>query len=70
MEAAPHPPRPPDDLTGGALAAYHAGYSAAPSWTSAGAAFEFTSLRVGLFAAFARGWEDRRAEDAMNEQAS
>ena len=66
MQAVPHPP---DDLAGGELAAYQEGYSAALSWTSAGAAFEFTSLRMDFYPAFARGWEDGRAEDARNERA-
>jgi len=66
MQAAP---RPPADLTGGDHAAYLAGYSAALGWTSPGAAFEFTSLRIDFYPAFCRGWEDGRAEDAVNEQA-
>ncbi len=70
MQAAPNPSSAPSDLTGGDLAAYNDGYSTALSWTSAGAAFRFTSLRMEFFPAFARGWEDRRAEDAMDEQAS
>ena len=60
----------PTDLSGGDLAAYLAGYSAGPGSTSAGVAFEFSSLRMDFYSAFTRGWEDRRAEDAINEQAS
>ena len=62
-------PESPPDLSGGDLAAYLEGCRMALGWTSAGAAFEFTSLRLDFYPAFARGWEDGRAEDAMNEQA-
>ena len=60
----------PAGLDGTHLAAYREGYAAAPTWTFIGEAFESSSLRAELQEAFLRGFNDRLAEAAKNEQAS
>jgi hypothetical protein len=65
--------RLPADLHGEQITAYREGYDAASlwaSWTFDGAAFEASSLRADLQASFVRGYHDRLAEIAANEQAS
>ena len=55
----------PGDLHGANLDAYVAGYRAATDalwWDSAEAAFNSSSMRGELQAAFVRGWEDGKAK--------
>ncbi|MGZ4375050.1 MAG: hypothetical protein ACXVR9_09715, partial [Gaiellaceae bacterium] len=72
-DIAPMEPRLPADLHGEQLTAYREGYDVASLWASEtydGAAFEASSLRADLQPAFFRGYHDRLAEIAANEQAS
>jgi hypothetical protein len=59
----------PAGLHGNQLAAYLEGYAAAAVWTFVGDAFEASSLRSHLQVSFIRGFDDRLAEVAANEQA-
>ncbi len=59
----------PAGLQGNQLSAYLEGYAAAAAWTFVGDAFDASSLRSQLQVSFIRGFNDRLAEAAADEQA-